>query len=56
MPDLSTPRDATDFYFVGASGPDIAITRLIELVKERIPRRFGRTSRAGGAGRSCVNS
>jgi exodeoxyribonuclease V alpha subunit len=41
MPDLSTPRDATDFYFVEASGPDIAITRLIELVKERIPRRSG---------------
>jgi exodeoxyribonuclease V alpha subunit len=41
MPDLSAPRDATDFYFVEASGPDIAITRLIELVKERIPRRFG---------------
>ena len=41
MPDLSAPRDATDFYFVEASEPDIAITRLIELVKERIPRRFG---------------
>ena len=41
MPDLSVPRDATDFYFVEASGLDIAITRLIELVKERIPRRFG---------------
>src|SRR6202048_4742184 len=40
MPDLTAPRDATDFYFVEASGPDIAITRLIELVKERIPRRF----------------
>ena len=41
MPDLSTPREPTDFYFVEASGPDIAITRLIDLVKERIPRRFG---------------
>ena len=41
MPDLSAPRDATDFYFVEASGPDIAVKRLIELVKERIPRRFG---------------
>ena len=41
MPDLLAPRNATDFYFVEASGPDIAITRLIELVKERIPRRFG---------------
>jgi exodeoxyribonuclease V alpha subunit len=25
MPDLSAPRDATDFYLVEASGPDIAI-------------------------------
>ena len=41
MPDLSAPREPTDFYFVEASGPDIAITRLIALVKERIPRRFG---------------
>ena len=41
MPDLSAPRDATDFYFVEASGPDLAVKRLIELVKERIPRRFG---------------
>jgi len=41
MPDLSAPGDAADFYFVEASGPDVAITRLIELVKERIPRRFG---------------
>jgi hypothetical protein len=41
MPDLSVPRDATDFYFVEASGLDVAITRLVELVKERIPRRFG---------------
>jgi hypothetical protein len=41
MPNLSAPRDAADFYLVEASGPDIAITRLIDLVKERIPRRFG---------------
>jgi exodeoxyribonuclease V alpha subunit len=41
MPDLSAPQDATDFYFISASEPDIAVTRLIELVKERIPRRFG---------------
>jgi exodeoxyribonuclease V alpha subunit len=31
----------TDFYFVAASEPDLAVARLIELVKERIPRRFG---------------
>jgi len=41
MPDLSAPQDETDFYFVSASEPNIAVTRLIELVKKRIPRRFG---------------
>ena len=41
MPDLSPPQDAADFYFVAASEPDLAVTRLIELVKERIPHRFG---------------
>ena len=30
-----------DFYFIAASEPDLAVTRLIELVKERIPHRFG---------------
>src|ERR1700730_5886495 len=37
MPDLSAPQDATDFYFVSASAPDIAVTRLNEIVKERNP-------------------
>jgi exodeoxyribonuclease V alpha subunit len=41
MPDLSPPQDAADFYFIAASEPDLAVTRLIELVKERIRRRFG---------------
>jgi exodeoxyribonuclease V alpha subunit len=41
IPDLTAPRDKADFYFVSASEPDIAVTRLIELVKDRIPRRFG---------------
>jgi exodeoxyribonuclease V alpha subunit len=41
MPDLSSFQEMTDFYFVAASEPDIAVARLIELVKERIPRRFG---------------
>src|SRR5208283_3403526 len=39
MPDLTAPRDATDFYFVSATEPDLAVSRLIELVRERIPRR-----------------
>jgi ribosomal protein L37AE/L43A len=29
-------QDSTDFYFVSASEPDIAVARLIELVKERL--------------------
>jgi exodeoxyribonuclease V alpha subunit len=41
IPDLTAPRDKTDFYFVSASEPDVAVTRLIELVKDRIPGRFG---------------
>ena len=41
MPDLSTPEDETDFYFVAAAEPELAVTRLIEIVKDRIPRRFG---------------
>jgi exodeoxyribonuclease V alpha subunit len=51
MPDLSVPRDATDFYFVEASGLDVAITRLVELVKERIspPLRLRSHARHPGA-------
>jgi exodeoxyribonuclease V alpha subunit len=41
IPDLTARRDRTDFYFVSASEPDVAVTRLIELVKDRIPGRFG---------------
>jgi exodeoxyribonuclease V alpha subunit len=41
MPDLSGTDDAADLYFVAVSDPDAAIKQLIELVKERLPRRFG---------------
>jgi ATP-dependent exoDNAse (exonuclease V) alpha subunit len=34
-----TPRG--DFYFVQADDPEIAVSRIIELVKTRIPKRFG---------------
>jgi exodeoxyribonuclease V alpha subunit len=40
IPDLTASSNKTDFYFVSASEPDVAVTRLIELVKNRIPRRF----------------
>jgi len=41
IPDLSPPSADSDFYFVQANEPETAVTRIIELVKTRIPRRFG---------------
>lgn len=41
MPDLSRPESESDFYFVQADGPETAVSRIIELAKTRIPRRFG---------------
>jgi exodeoxyribonuclease V alpha subunit len=41
MPDLSSPGTESDFYFVQADEPETAVGRIIELVKTRIPRRFG---------------
>ena len=37
---LSSPSQS-DFYFVEADNPEIAVPRIIELVKTRIPKRFG---------------
>jgi exodeoxyribonuclease V alpha subunit len=41
IPDLSPPGIDTDFYFVQAEDPEIAVQRIVELVKIRIPKRFG---------------
>ncbi len=41
MPELSAPDGASDFYFVQADDPETAVARIIELVKTRIPQRFG---------------
>ena len=41
IPDLSKPEGETDFYFVRADDPETAVTRIVDLVKTRIPRRFG---------------
>ena len=41
IPDLSPPAEDSDFYFVQADDPDIAVSRIIELVTTRIPKRFG---------------
>ena len=40
MPDLAT-AEGGDFYFVEAGEPEDAVNKLIAIVKERIPRRFG---------------
>jgi exodeoxyribonuclease V alpha subunit len=41
IPDLSKPEGHSDFYFVQADEPEVAVRRIIELVKTRIPQRFG---------------
>jgi exodeoxyribonuclease V alpha subunit len=41
IPDLRKPEAESDFYFVEAEDPETAVSLIIELVKTRIPRRFG---------------
>ena len=41
LPDLSKPDESSDFYFVQANDPETAVARIVELVKRRIPKRFG---------------
>jgi exodeoxyribonuclease V alpha subunit len=41
MPDLGRPEEESDFYYVPADDPETAVTRVVELVKTRIPQRFG---------------
>ena len=41
IPDLSKPEDESDFYFVPADDPETAVSRIVDLVKTHIPRRFG---------------
>jgi exodeoxyribonuclease V alpha subunit len=41
IPDLRKPEAESDFYFVEAEDSETAVARIIELVKTRIPRRFG---------------
>lgn len=63
MPDLKTDADDGDFYYVPAADPAQAVERILTLVRERIPRRFGLDpvsdiqvlcpmNRAGGGARS----
>jgi exodeoxyribonuclease V alpha subunit len=41
MPDLSAPAGDSDFNFMPAEDPETAVLRILELVKTRIPKRFG---------------
>jgi exodeoxyribonuclease V alpha subunit len=41
MPEFDRPEQDSDFYFVPAEDPETAVGRIIELVKNRIPARFG---------------
>jgi exodeoxyribonuclease V alpha subunit len=41
MPDLAPPGGDSDFYFVPADYPETAVSRILELAKTRIPKRFG---------------
>jgi exodeoxyribonuclease V alpha subunit len=41
IPNLRKPEGDSDFYFVPADDPETAVQRIVELVKTRIPQRFG---------------
>jgi exodeoxyribonuclease V alpha subunit len=41
IPDLSKREGDSDFYFVQADDPETAVPRIVDLVKTRIPQRFG---------------
>ena len=41
IPDLSKPEGDSDFYFVQAGDNETAVPLIVELVKTRIPQRFG---------------
>ena len=41
IPDLDRPEAISDFYFVPADDAESAVPRILELVRSRIPRRFG---------------
>lgn len=41
IPELDASDSASDFYFVPADDPAIAVERIVKIVCDRIPRRFG---------------
>jgi exodeoxyribonuclease V alpha subunit len=65
MPELVRAGPESDFHFVEAADPETAAERIVSLVKERIPRRFGMDPirdvqvlcpmQRGGAGARALN-
>ncbi|MFZ1108671.1 MAG: ATP-dependent RecD-like DNA helicase, partial [Rhodomicrobium sp.] len=41
LPDFEKPEGESDYYFVEANEPERAVGVIMELVRERIPKRFG---------------
>ena len=41
MPEPNKKGEESDFYFVEIADPEEGVSKLIEMVRERIPRRFG---------------
>ncbi len=41
LPDFAKPEGESDYYFVEANEPEKAVAVILELVRERIPKRFG---------------
>ncbi|WP_211108605.1 SF1B family DNA helicase RecD2 [Azospirillum baldaniorum] len=41
MPEMPKTGEDSDFYFVEAATPEAGVAKLIEMVRDRIPRRFG---------------
>ena len=65
MPDLEAPDGDSDFYFVEAAEPEEAAAKVVKVVAERIPARFGLNAirdvqvlcpmNRGGAGARALN-
>jgi exodeoxyribonuclease V alpha subunit len=41
MPELTITDKESDFYFIDAQDPEVALSKILKLVKDRIPKKFG---------------
>jgi exodeoxyribonuclease V alpha subunit len=41
MPEWPKPSEETDFFFVEAKEPEQGAAKIVDIVRDRIPRRFG---------------